>query len=261
MRFGKGEGRCMNRRCFEVETTNLVSGSVREASSSRSVVGDDYAGAKSTRGMDGPLEFLEDRYSGWLFFEAWMPATGGLGMAIYVTSQHTQETITTDFTSHLAPHSRSLPPPAAQAIMGATMSVVKTLIAPALVSLLIFIIITYVLLPIWRRYRSRYSQYLPLDSLSTQTASWRQRITARLVSLLPLPGSSDRNAVFSGGSILSDDDDSDDGEELGDVHDESWRVIRRSNDAVHPDAQRRLSRELVTSQQLELVGVAVLTPN
>lgn len=58
----------------------------------------------------------------------------------------------------------------------------QTLIVPAIVSLLIFLLTTYVLLPFWRRYRARYAQYLPLDSLSNQTSSLRHRIVNRIAA-------------------------------------------------------------------------------
>ncbi|KAF7548403.1 hypothetical protein G7Z17_g7087 [Cylindrodendrum hubeiense] len=129
--------------------------------------------------------------------------------------------------------------------MGATISVIKTLIVPAVISLILFVVLTYVVIPAWRRYRSRYSQYLPLDSLSSQTSSLRQRITSRLASI-PFPASwrPQNNLVFVAGDISDDGLDDDDGEELGDVDDETWRTIERDSQTVQPDNTRRLSRDL-----------------
>ncbi|CAM1508086.1 Fc.00g049340.m01.CDS01 [Cosmosporella sp. VM-42] len=129
------------------------------------------------------------------------------------------------------------------AIMGATMSVIKTLILPAIISLILFLLITYILLPVWRRYRSRYSQYLPLDSLSSQTSSLRDRITTRLTRFaLPSGWRTEGPVMFSNGP--DSDDGSEDGEELGDVDDETWRVMGRDAQTARPDNTRRLSRDL-----------------
>ncbi|KPM41267.1 hypothetical protein AK830_g5291 [Neonectria ditissima] len=129
--------------------------------------------------------------------------------------------------------------------MGATVSVIKTLIVPAVISLIIFVLLTYVVLPAWRTYRSRYSQYLPLDSLSSQTSSLRQRIAAGLASIsLPGSWSPDRNLVFDSRASSDDGLGDDDGEELGDVDDETWRVMGRDVQTDQPDHNRRLSRDL-----------------
>ncbi|KAH7152086.1 hypothetical protein B0J13DRAFT_255047 [Dactylonectria estremocensis] len=128
--------------------------------------------------------------------------------------------------------------------MGATISVIKTLIVPAVISLIIFVLLTYVVIPAWRHYRNRYSQYLPLDSLSSQTSSLRQRITSRLASIpFPARWRQQGNLVFVG-DLSEDGLDDDDGEELGDVDDETWRAIERDTQTRQPDNSRRLSRDL-----------------
>ncbi|KAL1896549.1 hypothetical protein Sste5346_004583 [Sporothrix stenoceras] len=62
--------------------------------------------------------------------------------------------------------------------MGATLSVVKTLFLPAIIALLVFVLFTFVIVPIWQHYRNRYSHYLPIDTLSSQTLSLRDRMQA-----------------------------------------------------------------------------------
>ncbi|KAM0343693.1 hypothetical protein ACHAPU_008284 [Fusarium lateritium] len=124
--------------------------------------------------------------------------------------------------------------------MGATTSVIKTLVVPAVISLLLFILFTYVLIPFWRRY-ARYSQYLPLDTLSSQTSSLRQRITSRVATWR-----SNRGVAFAsddGSDDGLDDDDDDDGEELGNVDEDTWRQMEADTRAARPDNTRRLSRE------------------
>ncbi|PTD05341.1 hypothetical protein HYE67_003432 [Fusarium culmorum] len=121
--------------------------------------------------------------------------------------------------------------------MGATMSVIKTLIVPAVISLILFILLTYVLIPLWRRY-ARYSQYLPLDTLSSHTSSLRERITARVAAWR-----SNRDVAFASDDG-SDDGIGDDGEELGNVDEATWRQMEADTRAARPDNARRLSRDL-----------------
>ncbi|KAK4193098.1 hypothetical protein QBC35DRAFT_482620, partial [Podospora australis] len=104
--------------------------------------------------------------------------------------------------------------------MGATFSAIKTLIVPALISLIIFLVFSFVLFPLWQRYRNRYSQYLPLDTISNGTSSIRARIQGSISRFfLPYvwrPTLSDRITVAGRSSFGSED-----GEELGDVDDTS----------------------------------------
>ncbi|KAF4963541.1 hypothetical protein FSARC_8478 [Fusarium sarcochroum] len=117
------------------------------------------------------------------------------------------------------------------------MSVIKTLIVPAVISLLLFVLLNYVFIPLWRRY-ARYSQYLPLDTLSSQTSSLRQRITSRIATWRS------NRSVASASDVDSDDGlDDDDGEELGDVDEATWRQMEADTRAARPDNTRRLSRE------------------
>lgn len=113
----------------------------------------------------------------------------------------------------------------------------QALFLPAVISLLIFLVLTFVLVPVWRRYRSRYSQYLPLDSISDRTSSLRHRIVGRFAGLNPLATFlSARQVVFAHGAA-------DDGEELGDVDEETWRAIESHVPSAQLDSSRRLSRE------------------
>lgn len=121
----------------------------------------------------------------------------------------------------------------------------QTLIVPAVISLILFLTTTFVLVPLWQRYRNRYSQYLPLDTISTQTLSLRSRIQEALVRFLA-PSAwrarvADRIAVAERGSF-----DSEEGEELGDVDEPLSRRVLDRERGIPIDSQRRLSRELVS---------------
>ncbi|GAB1314332.1 hypothetical protein MFIFM68171_04542 [Madurella fahalii] len=128
--------------------------------------------------------------------------------------------------------------------MGATFSVVKTLIVPAVISLILFLVTTYAVIPLWQRYRNRYSQYLPLETISNQTLSLRARMQGAMARFM-MPSAwrarvSDHLVVAERSSF-----DSDEGEELGEVDEPTARRVldhRRDNDAI--DSTRRLSRDL-----------------
>lgn len=136
----------------------------------------------------------------------------------------------------------------------------QTLLVPAVISLIIFLFLTFVLVPVWRRYRNRYSQYLPLDSISDRTSSFRHRILGRFSSLNPLAHfvSGRQQVVFASGGAGTGAEsgaDDEDGEELGDVDEATWRAIERHVPSVHtPDSTRRLSREYAPTTSQPSIG-------
>jgi hypothetical protein len=123
----------------------------------------------------------------------------------------------------------------------------QTLFVPALISLVLYVFLSFFLIPVYRRYRTRYGQYLPLSHISSQTTTIRQRVQALLVrALLPSSWQNDFNRgrfAINAGDGSDDEFDEDDGEELYEV-DESRR------EALSLDARRgdsdggRLSRDL-----------------
>ncbi|WQF86537.1 hypothetical protein CDEST_11551 [Colletotrichum destructivum] len=130
--------------------------------------------------------------------------------------------------------------------MGATMSVVKTLIVPAVISLILFVVSTYVLIPLWRRWRSRYSQYLPIDTISTSTVSLRHRMQNGIARLM-VPSTWRRNAherIVIAADASDDGFTSEDGEELGEVGEDTRRALAEDARRGRHDSTRRLSRDL-----------------
>ncbi|OTA67840.1 hypothetical protein K449DRAFT_388636 [Hypoxylon sp. EC38] len=132
--------------------------------------------------------------------------------------------------------------------MGSTLSVVKTLIIPAVISLILFVLFTYVLVPLWRYYRTRYSQYLPLDTISTHTSSIRGRVQDAIARWL-LPSRwrfSINERLVVGGDDQSDIGfSSEEGEELDEVDDDRRHALSLDNHNLeHTDSIRRLSRDL-----------------
>ncbi|OAA75787.1 hypothetical protein LEL_07775 [Akanthomyces lecanii RCEF 1005] len=119
--------------------------------------------------------------------------------------------------------------------MGAALSGVKILIVPATISFALFLVVTFAVLPLWRRYRNRYSQYLPLDSLGSASSSLRERITSRLAALtLPSTWRQDMGRFAAAGAGGEEDI----GEELGRVDEGVFEVTGFGSDTV------RLSRDL-----------------
>lgn len=135
---------------------------------------------------------------------------------------------------------------------GSTMgfvSVLKTLVIPAIISLILYLIISYLIVPAWKRYRNKYGQYLPIDAISTRTTSFRQRLQGSIVrAILPsswreqFRGARHAESAQDGSGSEFDEDE---GEELYNVDANRREAIsldaRRRDDI---DDGRRLSRDL-----------------
>ncbi|KAJ5033433.1 uncharacterized protein L3040_008549 [Drepanopeziza brunnea f. sp. 'multigermtubi'] len=128
------------------------------------------------------------------------------------------------------------------------LSVLKTLVVPAIISLILYLTISYAVVPVWTRYKSRYGQYLPLDTISTHTSSWRQRILGAIAKRL-LPSTwradfgRDRYAVSAQDGSGSDFDE-EEGEELYEVDDHRREALSQDARRGRDEDGRRLSRDL-----------------
>ncbi|KAL7805555.1 hypothetical protein V8C44DRAFT_340494 [Trichoderma aethiopicum] len=127
--------------------------------------------------------------------------------------------------------------------MGDTLAGIKTLVIPAVISLILFLLLTFVVVPVWRRYRSRYSQYLPLDAISEHTTSLRYRITGRLLRIASLPFTWRRDGLVASSGAAGNARDLEEGEELEDIDDDIAQVLEAIARSRRPDHTRRLSRE------------------
>ena len=142
----------------------------------------------------------------------------------------------------------------------------QTILIPALLALALYLLTTYLLLPLWRAHRQRYAQYLPVPAashLSATTASLRHRVSDALASFL-VPESlrarfaRSRGVVDGSRGAEHDDgfDDDDDAEGLVDLAvveaarrealEERRRTLerRRRVDGDAYASDRRLSRDL-----------------
>ena len=124
----------------------------------------------------------------------------------------------------------------------------QTLVIPALISLILYVVISYLLVPLWKRYRGRYSNYLPLNTISTQTTSFRQRIQRAIARrLLPSSWRSDfggNEYTVSATDGNGSDFDEDDGEELYEVDSNRREALSLDARRGQHDDGRRLSRDL-----------------
>ncbi|OCK80279.1 hypothetical protein K432DRAFT_48480 [Lepidopterella palustris CBS 459.81] len=138
--------------------------------------------------------------------------------------------------------------------MSGFLGFLKTIFVPALISLIVYLLLTYLVLPFVRRHRHRYHQYLPvqtgLESISSGTTSLRHRLSDALYSLfVPTSWRHRHRAVVDGsyGVEHTDDELFDDEEGEGmvgfDIDERRREALERRRSAVG-DEDRRLSRDL-----------------
>ncbi|KAJ5173927.1 uncharacterized protein N7500_001858 [Penicillium coprophilum] len=127
--------------------------------------------------------------------------------------------------------------------MGSAGVFTKTILTPAAIALSIYILASCVIIPFFRRYHQRYSQYLPLHSISARTLSLRDRIADKVMHLF-LP------SRWRWGARVADHDtigiDDEEGETLVGMDMDSVRrgaLDQRRNDAI-TETESRLSRDL-----------------
>lgn len=117
---------------------------------------------------------------------------------------------------------------------------------PALIAALLYLLLAYAVVPLIRKHRNRYSQYLPLHTISNRTSSLRERISDRFFSFV-LPS---RRRVVDGSGVNRRGSSADElafGDEEGESmvgFDVNRRepLVRGGPDGF--DSGRRLSRDL-----------------
>lgn len=126
----------------------------------------------------------------------------------------------------------------------------QALFIPALIAAVIYLILSYAVIPLFRRHHQRYAQYLPLDTLSERTSSFRARAQAALVRFV-LPRS-----MRWGREVVDARRSSDSAEELAFGEEEGESMVGFDNPnhlarsreeragGAEMDSERRLSRDL-----------------
>ncbi|KAI9746410.1 MAG: hypothetical protein M1818_000123 [Claussenomyces sp. TS43310] len=132
--------------------------------------------------------------------------------------------------------------------MGATASLVKTLIVPAAISLGLYVLLFYAIVPLWQRYRGRYSRYLPLEMISSGTTTLRARVH-NFCTCCQIPSSwrsGTQQSHFAVGAQNESDDglDLEEGEELFDVDERRRAALSLDARRGREEEGRRLSRDL-----------------
>lgn len=120
---------------------------------------------------------------------------------------------------------------------------------PAAVALALYVLLSYIIVPLWQRYRGRYSRYIPLDTIGSHTSSLRHGLQDVLTRFL-VPSSWRSNFQSrrfglntTGGSDSGFDEE--DGEELFEVDDSRREALSLDASRGHDeDAGIRLSRDL-----------------
>ena len=123
----------------------------------------------------------------------------------------------------------------------------QTILVPGLISLVLYVVLSFAVIPLYRRHRQRYSQYLPLETISQRTSSLRSRLSDAIVQFL-LPSAWLHRRPPGGRYTAADGDgslfDEEEGEGLVgfDVDVSRRERLERLDDSEHSD--RRLSRDL-----------------
>ncbi|PWY83034.1 hypothetical protein BO70DRAFT_361972 [Aspergillus heteromorphus CBS 117.55] len=127
--------------------------------------------------------------------------------------------------------------------MGSATSFAKTIIVPAVISLSLYLLFSFVIIPFFRRYHQRYSQYLPLHTISAHTTTLRDRIADALMRRF-LPSSWRQSHLDDPSDNISIYDE--EGEIMvGMDMDPSRReALERRRSSISAGAESRLSREL-----------------
>lgn len=118
----------------------------------------------------------------------------------------------------------------------------QTILVPASIALTVYLLFSFLIIPFFRRYHQRYSQYLPLHTISTHTLSLRDRMADAVMRFF-LPSS------WRLGAHLADHDnisiDEDEGElMIGMNMDAERREALERRRSTAAEAESRLSRDL-----------------
>ncbi|CEO58403.1 hypothetical protein PEBR_00560 [Penicillium brasilianum] len=128
--------------------------------------------------------------------------------------------------------------------MGSSLNFAKTILIPASIALTVYLLFSFLIIPSFRRYHQRYSQYLPLHTLSAHTVSLRDRIADSIMRFF-LPSSWRRNAHIDDADNDNISIDEEEGELMVGMNMDPRRreaLERRRSSA--PETESRLSREL-----------------
>ncbi|KAJ5570313.1 uncharacterized protein N7459_009743 [Penicillium hispanicum] len=118
----------------------------------------------------------------------------------------------------------------------------QTILIPASIALTVYCLFSFLIIPFFRRHHQRYSQYLPLHTISAHTLSLRDRMADAVMRFF-LPSSWRRGAHVENHENIDIDDE--EGEIMIGMGMDATRreaLERHRGSAIEPES--RLSREL-----------------
>ncbi|KAJ5669193.1 hypothetical protein N7462_010263 [Penicillium macrosclerotiorum] len=126
--------------------------------------------------------------------------------------------------------------------MGSSLNFAKTILIPASIALSVYILFSCLIIPFFRRYHQRYSQYLPMHTISAHTLSLRDRMADAIMRLF-LPSSWRRDAHIPDNDNISIDEE--EGELMVGMNmSAARREALERHRSTPAEAVSRLSREL-----------------
>ncbi|KAJ5166469.1 uncharacterized protein N7482_005250 [Penicillium canariense] len=118
----------------------------------------------------------------------------------------------------------------------------QTILIPASIALTVYLLFSFLIIPFFRRYHQRYSQYLPLHTISAHTLSLRDRMADAVMRFF-LPSSWRRNPHIADNDNISIDEE--EGELMVGMNmDAARREALERRRSTAPEPESRLSREL-----------------
>jgi hypothetical protein len=124
----------------------------------------------------------------------------------------------------------------------------QTVVLPAVIALALYLLLSFIVVPLWQRYHGRYSRYLPLETISAHTHGIRERIQDTIARFV-LPSSWRQDFQQSQLNMSPGDEsehsmDDNDGEELYEFDGNRREALSLDARRVDVEDSGRLSRDL-----------------
>ncbi|ORY07152.1 hypothetical protein BCR34DRAFT_28711 [Clohesyomyces aquaticus] len=131
--------------------------------------------------------------------------------------------------------------------MAAFLHFLKTILIPLFLALLLYLLLAHLVIPFVRRYRTRYSQYLPMPSsfegVTNTTHSWRTRISDAVYNLFVPSSWTHRRVVDHHEEELFDDEEGEGMIGFDPIDDRRREALEQRRSMMGEDGQR-LGRDL-----------------
>lgn len=125
--------------------------------------------------------------------------------------------------------------------MGSTSSFYGALLIPALIAGATYLLLSFIILPLWTRYKTRYTRYLPLSAVSSASTTVRDRI-ADFITAYMLPGRWRAELQQNGAENQDSEEELDEYSHITET--EANRRREALSLSLERNTERRLSRDL-----------------